>query len=150
MSFIKWTFIGLLMLPAAEIAAFLLVVHLIGWFWAIAASVATSVIGLCLLRGTGRGALDRLRRAVAGNDSRAPQLGPAATTMLAGILLILPGFITDLIGAALLLPSFRRWTAKALAKVVRERRRPRDDRMIDLEPGEWHQIPDRKGGRRKS
>jgi UPF0716 protein FxsA len=153
MSFIKWVFIGLFMLPLAEIAAFLLIVHLTGWFWAIAVSIATSVAGVLLLRRTGEGELDGLWHAAAGRDrSRALHLGrPAAATMLAGILLVLPGFITDLLGAALLVRPFRQWLARTLAKLVRKRRRPSDRRMIDLEPGEWHQIPDRKGGRsRKS
>jgi UPF0716 protein FxsA len=145
MSFIKWAFIGLLMLPAAEMAAFLVVVYLTGWFWAIAMCVATSVIGVVLLRSIGRTGLEPLRR-----GHRALHLRtPAAATMVAGILLILPGFITDFIGAGLLVPPLRRWAVIALTRLGRRRRRPRDSRMIDLEPGEWHQIPDHKTGRRR-
>jgi UPF0716 protein FxsA len=150
MTFIKWALIGLLTLPLAEIATFLLVVHLTGWFWAIALSLATSVIGILLLGRAGRRDLERLRQAMAGDGSRALHLGSAGpATMIAGILLILPGFITDLLGAALLVAPLRRWTARHLAKQRRKRRRPRDSRMIDLEPGEWHQIPDHKTGRRR-
>jgi UPF0716 protein FxsA len=145
MSFIKWVFIGMLILPAAEIAAFLLVVHLTGWFWAIAMSFATSVMGVVLLRSTGRGGLERLRH----GDGAVHLRTPAAVSMLAGILLILPGFITDLLGAALLIPPLRRSAAMVLARLVRQRRRPPDRRMVDLEPGEWHQIPDHKAGRRR-
>jgi UPF0716 protein FxsA len=145
MSFIKWAFIGLLMLPAAEIAAFLLVVYLTGWFWATAMTFATSVIGVVLLRSRGRNGLEPLRHGGPALHLRSP----AAATMLSGILLILPGFITDLLGAALLVAPLRRWAVIAVAKLVRQRRRPRDTRMIDLEPGEWRQIPDPNAGRRR-
>jgi UPF0716 family protein affecting phage T7 exclusion len=72
--------------------------------------------------------------------------------MLGGILLVFPGFITDILGAALFVPALRRWATGALANAARKRRRDsRDDRVIDLEPGEWQQITDQtRGGRRKA
>src|SRR5215831_19357786 len=111
MSLVKWTLIGLLVLPAAE--------------------------------------LFRLRAAFARDGIRALHLEtPGMATMLGGILLIFPGFITDLLGAALLLPPVRRWAAAKFPTFARSSRRtPRDDGVIELEPGEWHQIPDR--GRRR-
>jgi hypothetical protein len=50
----------------------------------------------------------------------------------------------------LLLPTVRRWAAAKLATFARSSRRtPRDDRVIELEPSEWHQIPDRGRRRRR-
>ncbi len=151
MSLVKWTLIGLLVLPAAEVLAFLLMAALIGWFWAAGLFIATSVVGALLLRRFGRADLDRLRTAFARDGIRALHLEtPGMATMLGGILLIFPGFITDLLGAALLLPAVRRWAAAKLATFARgSRRTPRDDRVIELEPGEWHQIPDRGRRRRR-
>ena len=151
MSLVKWTLIGLLVLPAAELFAFFLMAALIGWFWAAGLFIATSVVGVLLLRRFGRADLDRLRTAFARDGIRALHLEtPGMATMLAGILLIFPGFITDLLGAALLLPAVRRWAAAKLATFARgSRRAPRDDRVIELEPGEWHQIPDRGRRRRR-
>jgi len=149
MSLVKWTLIGLLVLPAAELVAFFLVAALIGWLWAAGLFIATSIAGALLLRRFGRADLDRLRTAFARDGVRALHLEtPGMATMVGGILLIFPGFITDLLGAALLLPAVRRWAAAKFAKLPRSSRRtPRDDRVIELEPGEWHQIPDR--GRRR-
>jgi UPF0716 protein FxsA len=149
MSLVKWTLIGLLVLPAAELLAFLLIVALIGWWWAAGLFIATSIVGVLLLRRFGRTDLDRLRTAFARDGIRALHLEtPGMAAMLGGILLIFPGFITDLLGAALLLPAVRRWAAARFATLARSSRRaPRDDRVIELEPGEWHQIPDR--GRRR-
>lgn len=150
-SLVKWTLIGLLVLPAAELLAFFLMAALIGWFWAAGLFIATSIVGVLLLRRFGRADLDRLRTAFARDGIRALHLEtPGMATMLAGILLIFPGFITDLLGAALLLPAVRRWAAAKFATFARSSRRtPRDDRVIELEPGEWHQIPDRGRRRRR-
>jgi UPF0716 protein FxsA len=151
MSLVKWTLIGLLVLPAAELFAFFLVAALIGWLWAAGLFIATSILGALLLRRFGRADLDRLRTAFARDGIRALHLEtPGMATMLGGILLIFPGFITDLLGAALLLPTVRRWAAAKLATFARSSRRtPRDDRVIELEPSEWHQIPDRRRRRRR-
>jgi len=116
MSLVKWTLIGLLVLPAAELFAFFLVAALIGWLWAAGLFIATSILGALLLRRFGRADLDRLRTAFARDGIRALHLEtPGMATMLGGILLIFPGFITDLLGAALLLPTVRRWAAAKLA-----------------------------------
>ena len=149
MSLVKWTLIGLLVLPAAELFAFFLVAALIGWLWAAGLFIATSIVGALLLRRFGRADLDRLRTAFARDGIRALHLEtPGVGTMLGGILLIFPGFITDLLGAAL--PAVRRWAAARFATLARSSRRaPRDDRVIELEPGEWHQIPDRGRRRRR-
>jgi UPF0716 protein FxsA len=151
MSLVKWTLIGLLVLPAAELFAFFLMAALIGWLWAAGLFIATSIVGVLLLRRFGRADLDRLRTAFARDGIRALHLEtPGMATMLGGILLIFPGFITDLLGAALLLPAVRRWAAAKFATFARgSRRTPRDDRVIELEPGEWHQIPDRGRRRRR-
>ena len=151
MSLVKWTLIGLLVLPAAELFAFFLMAALIGWLWAAGLFIATSIVGALLLRRFGRADLDRLRTAFARDGIRALHLEtPGMATMLGGILLIFPGFMTDLLGAALLLPTVRRWAAAKLATFARSSRRtPRDDRVIELEPSEWHQIPDRGRRRRR-
>lgn len=146
MSLVKWIFIGLLALPAAEVLAFILVASVIGWGWAAILFVATSVAGVLLLRRSGRADFERLRAAFAREGIRAVHLEtPGVGTMLGGILLTFPGFITDLLGAALFVPAVRRWAAIKLAtRARRPRRGARDEHIIDLEPGEWHQIPDRK------
>jgi UPF0716 protein FxsA len=142
MSLVKWVFIGVLALPAVEIAAFILMAALIGWLGAATLFVATSMLGLELLRRAGRNDLNRLSAAVSAHGLRGLHLEtPGAAAMVGGILLVLPGFITDILGAALLLPAFRRWASAGLARAARRRRAARRG-IIDLDPGEWSQIPD--------
>ena len=148
MSLVKWAFLAVLLLPAAELGALLLIAALIGWLPAMVLFVATSLAGILLLRQSGRGDLDRLRQTFAQEGLRALRLEtPGFARMLGGILLVFPGFITDLVGAALFLPAFRRRAAAWLASSARMR--PADNSVIDLKPGEWHQVPDRKSRRRR-
>jgi UPF0716 protein FxsA len=148
MSLVKWTVIGLLLLPVAELAAFILAAALMGWPLAITLFVATSVVGAMLLRRCGRGDLERLRAAVARDGVHAIRLdSPGAAPLLGGILLVFPGFITDIAGATLLIPGVRRWLATKLAQAWhahRQRQRQRDRQVIDLTPSEWRQIPDQR------
>jgi UPF0716 protein FxsA len=148
MSLVKWAFIALLLLPAAEVLAFVLVAAAIGWFPAAALSIATSILGALLLKRSARADFDRLRAALAHEGLRGMHLNtPGAASMVGGILLVFPGFITDLIGGMLLVPTLRRWLGRKLAGAAQARRR--DDHVIDLEPGEWHQIPDQRRRRRR-
>jgi UPF0716 protein FxsA len=148
MSLVKWAFIALLLLPAAEVLAFVLVAALIGWLPAVALFITTSVVGVFLLKRSARADFDRLRAAFAREGLRGMRLDtPGAATMLGGILLVFPGFVTDVLGGALLVPALRRWLGRKLASAAQARR---DDHVIDLEPGEWHQIPDQRRRRRKS
>ena len=150
MSLVKWTFIGLAALPAAEFLALILVAALIGWLWTAALFVATSVVGALLLRKSGRADLDRVRNAFARDGIRAIHLEtPGVAPVIGGILLIFPGFITDILGAALYVPPLRRWAAGKLAERAGRTGRRRDEHVIDLEPGEWHHLPDQRRRRRK-
>ena len=150
MSLVKWTFIGLAALPAAEFLALILVAALIGWLWTAALFVATSVVGVLLLRKSGRADLDRVRNAFARDGIRAIHLEtPGVAPVIGGILLIFPGFITDIRGAALYVPPLRRWAAGKLAERAGRTGRRRDEHVIDLEPGEWHHLPDQRRRRRK-
>jgi UPF0716 family protein affecting phage T7 exclusion len=65
MSLVKWTLIGLLVLPAAELFAIFLAAALIGWLWAAGLFIAASIAAVLLLRRFGRADLDRLRTAFA-------------------------------------------------------------------------------------
>ena len=152
MSLVKWTFVVLVLLPAAEIAAFALVALLVGVLWASLLFVATSLLGLCLLRWSGRSDFDRLRGALKQEGLLAVHLEtPGAAALLGGILLVFPGFITDFLGLFLFLPPFRRWAARALKKTFRKAQRRRDGTtVIDLQPEEWQQIPDRRPKRAPS
>jgi UPF0716 protein FxsA len=139
---VKWIIIAILLLPLAEIVAFIVVAAIAGFSVALLLMLATTLAGFLVLRRAGRGGIARFRVAVADTDVAGIQANTGGfLTVLAGLLLFLPGFITDLIGAALLIGPVRRWCGKTFRQWVR--RRSGDPSTIDLAPGEWAQLPDR-------
>jgi UPF0716 protein FxsA len=136
---------------AAELAAFAAVVHWIGFAGAIVACILTSLAGLATLRRVGLSAALRLRKVMAakGKDNRVLSREAVLDGTLAGagaVLLILPGFVSDLLGLALAAPSFRLWAADRL-KLGKTGQRPHGPRtgpaLIELAPREWsrHEGP---------
>jgi UPF0716 protein FxsA len=129
----------------AELVAFAAVVHLIGFAGAILACILTTLAGLSTLRRIGLSAMLRLRQAVARRTSEQSGLSREAVLdgTLAGlgaVLLILPGFVSDLVGLALVAPSFRFWVTErlTLGKFGRlGNGRPAAPRAIELAPREW-------------
>jgi len=141
MSLVKWAFIGVILLPAAEFAVFVAVALTIGWLWAALLFFATSGAGVLVLRHAGRRDFDRFRSTLRERGIRAINLEtPGLASTVGGILLVLPGFITDLLGALMLLPVGRRLLAAAVARVVKKQRAARQPDVIDLKPDEWRQI----------
>lgn len=142
MPLLKWIFVGLLLLPIGEVAVFLVMAAIIGWLWTVGLFLGTSLLGALILRRSGRENLARFVAALHQEGLRAIHLeSPGFAAILGGILLVLPGFITDLVGVLLFLPPLRRWAAARIGRSLRSRRRAKGDRsMIELEPGEWHQI----------
>jgi UPF0716 protein FxsA len=135
----------------AELAAFAAVVHLIGFAGAILACILTTLAGLSTLRRVGLSAILRLRQAVARRASEQSGLSREAILdgTLAGLgalLLILPGFVSDAVGLALVAPSARFWVTKRL-KLGKFGRlgngRPAAPKAIELAPREWsrHNAP---------
>jgi UPF0716 protein FxsA len=141
MSLLKWTFLGVLLLPVAELVTFLLVAMVLGWWQASALMLATSVLGLWLLRNTGRANLARFAGSLQRQGWRAIHLeSPGVAAVAGGILLAMPGFITDLLGVLLLFAPLRRWAGVRIALAFRQSRRRADPSLIELKPEEWHQV----------
>ncbi len=137
--------IALLLLPAAELAVFLLVVWAIGFLPAVGLMIATSFAGGLVLRRVGRGGIARVRVAM-GRDGTAPETAETGGVVVAisGILLVLPGFITDLVGAGLLVRPLRSRLAAAIGRAVGvPGATPGPGAVLDLAPDEWRSVPDR-------
>lgn len=96
-----------LVLPLAEIAGFVVVGSEIGVLATIALILATTVLGAVLLRIQGLGAMDKMKDALRSGVSPGRDMVHAVMIMLAGILLILPGFISDAFGILLFIPPVR-------------------------------------------
>jgi UPF0716 protein FxsA len=94
-------------LPLIEIATFVVVGSKIGVLWTIALVVLSSIVGSILLRVQGFGVLTRIRRDVDAGRNPGRELAHGAMILLAGVLLLVPGFVTDVIGLLLFIPPVR-------------------------------------------
>jgi UPF0716 protein FxsA len=136
MNVAKWLLLAVLALPALELAAFVGVAMALGFLWALALVAATSLAGALILQHAGGNHIARVRAAVDGGSFSALQAdGTGSLTLLAGILLLIPGFITDVLGLAML-------TVPLAAALRRGEPPARNDGVVDLPPEQWHRVPD--------
>lgn len=101
----------------AEIALVVWLAQTIGW-WTILALVATSAIGVALLLRQGKQSLDHMRRSVTGGVQLPTDVGDASLRFTGAVLLVLPGFLTDLFGALFVLPFTRPLVRGGFAKLA--------------------------------
>src|SRR5262245_30695960 len=106
---------------AAEIVVFVLVAHWIGFGLALLAVVATSILGGVLAKREGARAWRRFRAVTEAGEKPGPHLTRSLVGLLAALLLFVPGFVTDLIGLALLLPPVRALAAAGVTNVATRR-----------------------------
>ncbi len=140
MNVAKWLLLALLTLPFMELAVFIAVTESIGFLWALGLLLATSVAGAMVLRHAGGNHIARVRVALSEGGFTALQADSAGTvTLLAGILLLIPGFITDILGLLLLFAPLRQALGRLLG--LRRKATPTDG-VVDLAPEQWHQVPD--------
>lgn len=100
-----------LTVPLLEIFLLLKVGSLIGVLWTVFLVVLTAVIGVSLLRMQGISTIQRLQACAARGEPPAIPMIEGAFLLLAGALLLTPGFFTDTVGFALLFPPFRQYLA---------------------------------------
>jgi UPF0716 protein FxsA len=94
-------------LPLLEIYVIVRVGEEIGAIPTILLLVASSMIGVRLVRAQGRAVLRNFRAAIQAGRPPAREALDGALVFVGGALLIAPGFITDVIGLVLLIPPTR-------------------------------------------
>ncbi len=104
-------FIGI---PLIEIALFVVVGGRIGLLWTILIVIATAVAGTSLLRMQGAGALANARAAMDSGRLPVESVADGVFLLIAGILLLTPGFLTDFIGFLLFIPGLRHTIGRAI------------------------------------
>ncbi|PTE23806.1 FxsA family protein [Cereibacter changlensis] len=109
-------FIALILVPLIEIGLFVTVGAWLGLAATLLIVLGTAVLGITLLRRQGVQAATALRMPLK-SDPLAP-IADGALVAMASVLLILPGFFTDTLGALLLIPPLRRLVVAQLAKRV--------------------------------
>ena len=98
----------LLIVPITEIGVFIAVGGNIGPLWTIALVLFTAILGSILLRIEGFRTFAQIRSKLNSGEVPGEELVNGVMILVAGVLLLTPGFITDSIGFALFIPFVRK------------------------------------------
>ncbi len=134
--------LAILSLPLIEIAVLIFVGSNIGVFPTIGLIIFTGFLGVMLLRIQGFAVLARIRSEMDRGQIPDKSMADAAMIALAGVFLIVPGFVSDIIGILLFLPPVRALIRAAIGKrvkIVRTGASTRPD-VVELDPGEYHRT----------
>jgi UPF0716 protein FxsA len=140
-------FIGVLLVIAAEVAAFWVVAGQIGFFWALVLLIVVSGFGPFIVRRVGFGILAHTRDRLERGEVPTRELFDGLVVLIGGVMIFVPGFIGDAFGLLLMIGPVRhlvirlfshrlarrlqRTTGTSRWQVVNARARPKRD---DLPP----------------
>jgi len=144
----------LLAIPVLEIAVFIIVGGQIGIAWTLGLILVTAILGSILLRVQGFQIINQLREE--SNAGRIPgkELGHGAMILVAGVLLLTPGFVTDTMGFLLFVPPVRNLIWSFLASRIKfvdtggfgeapfSRSGRQRDNVVDLDDDEFRHLDD--------
>jgi UPF0716 protein FxsA len=117
-------FIALVLLilwPVAELLVAIKVAQLIGVLNTVLLLIISWPVGVWAMRSQGRAVWRRLTGAVSSGRAPGREVLDGALVLIGGMLLILPGFIGDVIGAWLLIPQTRSLVRRPLARLMQGR-----------------------------
>jgi UPF0716 protein FxsA len=119
----------------AEVVALAVAVRLWGWPTTLALGFLTSALGVYLLRRAGRESLGFLQKAMQSPSGLAVEVPSGGVLrILSGLLLVIPGFVSDIAGLALLAPFVRE---RLTAHFMGPQPRRSQNGVVDLDPDEW-------------
>ena len=113
-----WLLFAFILVPIIEIALFIQIGGAIGLFPTLAIVILTALAGTYLVRSQGADALQRLQRSMQGAGDPTKPLADGAMILFAGALLLTPGFFTDAVGFALLIPQSRAAIQRYIGKRI--------------------------------
>ncbi len=108
--------LALILGPLAEIAVFIQVGDVIGLWPTLILIVVTALLGTWQLRAQGLATLNRARSQMEQGVMPARELFDGVCLLVAGALLLVPGFVTDVIGALLFVPALREALRRAIGR----------------------------------
>lgn len=130
---LPWVLLALVGLVVLELAVIIAVGRQVGVLWTLLALVLMSVLGLWLLRREGARAWRSLRDTARSGEMPSRQIADGILVLVGGVLLMLPGFVTDAIGIILVLP-FTRPLARPMLEAAIGRRVFHDLGVVRVTP----------------
>jgi UPF0716 protein FxsA len=138
-----WLIVAILAIPLIEIALFVVIGGAIGLWATLIWVILAAALGIIVLKGVASLGPITLSRDLREIQDVASPLAHRTLVVIAGALLVLPGFMTDAVGLFLLVPPLRRiairWAGRRLQRTQRAAAPPAT--VID---GEWHEVDPRQ------
>ena len=126
----------ILLVPIIEIYLFIKIGSQIGAFNTISLIFITAVVGLYYARYEGLNTLRSAIKQIVKNEIPIYEIISGAALAFAAILMILPGFLTDVIGLLIIFP----WTRKILLRNIPKKNYKKRKNFIE---GEYEDIDDK-------
>ncbi|MCH8241039.1 MAG: FxsA family protein [Planctomycetes bacterium] len=111
----------LTIVPIVELTILLKLAERFSWGPTIALVLVTGVLGAWLARREGLKAFGRIQEEMARGEAPTGAMMDGFLILVAGVVLVTPGILTDLFGFALLIPPCRGWIRKRLAAAIKKR-----------------------------
>ena len=108
-----------IIVPIVELAIIITVGSRLGVLTTVVLLVAVSIVGAWMVKFEGLGVLNRIQHGLSQGELPTTELVNGGLILLAGALMLTPGFLTDGVGLALLLPPVRAFVRPMLAKRFR-------------------------------
>ena len=138
-------FVTFISIPIIEIALFIEVGDRIGLFATIGIVILTAIIGTTLIRHQGLTTLRKAQLSLKENMIPLSEAFDGLCIVIAGALLLTPGFFTDTLGLSLFIPSLRiiikRYITTILARSEKFSFQEKDGSIIE---GEFENITENK------
>ncbi|HCK76778.1 MAG TPA: exlusion protein FxsA [Gammaproteobacteria bacterium] len=137
-------FLIFVMVPLLEIYLLIEIGSLIGAVWTVTGVVGTAALGAALVRRQGLAALSRFRSATQAGELPAVTIIEGLALLLAGALLLTPGFFTDFVGFLLLTPPLRQFLVKRwlIDRIVAPAENTSNRKTPGAVDGEFRRIDD--------
>ena len=127
----------ILLVPIIEIYLFIKIGSQIGAFNTISLIFITAIVGLYYAKYEGLNTLRSAVGQIVKNELPIYEIISGAALAFAAILMILPGFLTDIIGLLIIFP----WTRRILLKKISLNKKKNNKNFIE---GEYEDIDDQK------
>ena len=127
----------ILLIPIVEIYLFIKIGSQIGAFNTISLILITAIVGLYYAKYEGLNTLRSAINQIVKNEDPIYEIISGAALAFAAILMILPGFLTDVIGLLIIFP----WTRKILLRNIPKKNYKKRKNFIE---GEYEDIDDKK------
>ena len=110
--------VSIVILPLIEIFVFIEFGNLWGFWPTVGAIFLTAFLGCLIVRHQGLAVIRKTQQEITLGYAPAENVIVGACLLFAAMLLVIPGFVTDLIGFLLLIPIFRRPAVSIMSKRV--------------------------------